>query len=472
MISIRKIICCSFLLIISSCSLIKKPTYDLLIENINVIDYKSGKIISNQNIGILEDSILFVRHYSNNQDKKAKKIIKGTGKYAIPGLWDNHIHLRGGDSLIKANKEFLSLFIANGITGIRDAGGDLSVQIRKWRNEINKGILVGPKIYTSGPKIDGAKSRWPGSIEVEDISQVEKALDSLEAIEADFIKLYDSKISRTVYLEVLKQAKSRNMITSGHMPFTVLLNENIENGIGSIEHLYYILKGCSSKEEEVTHKISNGELGFWDSFEILMNSYDAETAKNSFQLMRNHNTFVTPTLYIGNVLSNLKTTKHEHDTYLEYINNSLANTYKGRVNSALNANEERYQMRLKLQHKFQELTAYLQKAEVSLLAGSDCGAFNSYIYPGISLHQELEAMVAAGLSNIEALRTSTYNGASFLRQDDFYGLIAQGKAADILLLDKNPLIDITHTRKIHMLIYKGKVFSKDRLNQLKQATKN
>ncbi|XLS29930.1 amidohydrolase family protein [Flavobacteriaceae bacterium M23B6Z8] len=236
--------------------------------------------------------------------------------------------------------------------------------------------------------------------------------------------------------------------------------------------MYYVLKGCSSLENEITLQIRKDEIGFWDSFEALMKSYDEANAQQSFKLLRENKVYVTPTLHIGNILSNLKTTAHKDDKYLMYIDSSLVKTYEGRIKRALNATEENYKMRKNLQQKFMLLTKALQQANISMLAGSDCGAFNSYIYPGISLHDELAAMVKAGLTPLEALRTSTFNGATFLRKDSFYGTIEIQKAADLLLLDENPLEVIRNTQKIHILIYKGEVYDRNQLQQLKKVTKN
>lgn len=455
-----------------ACNPEKKAAYDLLISDVNSIDYESGKILAGKDIGILGDRIAFIRNHDNSELTDSEKIIDANGKYAIPGLWDNHIHLRGGSELIKANKEFLSLFIANGITGIRDAGGDLSPEVISWKNNIEEGNLLGPVIFTSGPKLDGTGATWAGSIEISDTTQVKEALDSLQSLKVDFVKLYDSKISREVYLKVLKEARLRNLITSGHMPFTVLLEENIENGIGSIEHLYYILKGCSIEETEITDQIRNGEIGFWDSFKALLASYDTVTANTTFKRLRTHQTYVTPTLHIGNVLSNLKTEVHSTDLYLKYVDSLLVKTYKGRIERALQANNETYKMRLELQESFKRLTSELHKWEVPLLAGSDCGAYNSFIYPGISLHQELEALVNAGLTPLEALKTSTFNGSRFLKKDSLYGTIEINKMADILLLEQNPLTNIKHTQNIHSVIFKGKNYPKENLKLLKDSTKN
>ena len=117
---------------------------------------------------------------------KGNKLINAKGKYILPGFWDNHVHFRGGNDLISNNKNFLKVFLANGITTVRDAGGDLTPNVMQWRKGISEGTLTGPDIYTSGPKIDGPGATWAGSLEVENEQDIEKALDSLTNLKTDF----------------------------------------------------------------------------------------------------------------------------------------------------------------------------------------------------------------------------------------------------------------------------------------------
>lgn len=236
------------------------------------------------------------------------------------------------------------------------------------------------------------------------------------------------------------------------MPFTVELKENIEAGIGAIEHLYYVLKGCSSKEQEITKAIINKEYGFWQSMDKLISSYDDDVAQKTFQNLKENDVYVVPTLHIGKILSYLDQVDHSNDAYLKLMSEGIVKTYEGRIKGALNASAQSKENRKALNSKFIELTQSLNIAKVKLLAGSDCGAFNSYVYPGISLHKELQQMVEAGLTPRDALRTSTVNGSHFLNKNKDYGNIEKGKMADIVILNSNPLEDISQTRNIYRVI--------------------
>ena len=462
----------SFFILIFSClfSCKEKPKtlYDVVISNVNLIDLETGDV-NNLDIYIKEGRIELLKTHSANSAVKSEQTIDAQGKYALPGFWDNHVHFRGGDSLIDANKNFLKLFLANGITTVRDAGGDLTSAVMEWKKAIADGTLAGPTIFTSGPKIDGPNATWAGSLEVENDADINAALDSLQRIPVDFVKLYDSRISGENYLKTIKEAEKRGLTTSGHMPFSVTLDETIAAGIDGVEHLYYIMKGCAANEEEVTAQLQNNEIGFWGAMPLLLDGYSDSVANITFTKLKEHNVYSIPTLHIGETLSFLDEVDHSTDPYLKYMGPGIQKTYQGRINSALNSSDEAKNNRKELQRFFAELAKKMNDAGVSLLAGSDSGAFNSYTYPGISLHKEMEAMVAAGMSPLQALRNSAYNGAHFLKKETDYGTLEEGKIADVVLLNTNPLTSISNTQDIYAVIKSGKFFSASELEKLVES---
>ena len=444
---------------------------DILINEAEVIDVKTGEVRSAQYIGIRNDTIIFIGNAEKAKGYAATKSIDARGKYVIPGLWDMHVHFRGGESLIEENKDLLPLFVANGITGVREAGGDMTSEIFKWRKEMESGTLAGPVIFTSGPKLDGPRATWAGSIPVTDRASVNVAVDSLENMGVDFIKIYDSRITREAYIWIIEEATRRGITTSGHMPFTVMLGEAVDAGIGSIEHLYYVLKGSSKEEYEVTQDVINGKAGFWNSMDRLIASYDEATAQKTFAALKDNDVYVVPTMHIGNTLSYLDRDNHEQDEYLQYVGDGIIKTYEGRVRGAMRASPAAVERRHALNTTFRDLVPKLNKAGVTLLAGSDTGASNSYVYQGISLHREMEALVETGLSPLEALKAATINGARFLKADDYYGSLEVGKSGDLLILDANPLDDITNSQKIHTLVMQSTIYTKDELQQLLESVK-
>lgn len=436
---------------LNACSEVEEQPSDLAILNGTVIDLETGQLLQ-QHIYITDGRIEWIVDATSEEKKKVFDSIDATGKFILPGFWDNHVHFRGGDALIEANKNFLKLFIANGITSVRDAGGDLTTSVLQWQQQIANETLLGPTIYTSGPKIDGPAPTWAGSLEVVSEADVTSAVDSLENLGVDFIKLYDSTISAEAYLQTIQEAEERGIITSGHMPFSVNLSDAITTGLDGVEHLYYVLKGCSSVENEITQRIASGKMGFWDSMAQLIASKDAEATAETFKLLKDNDTYVIPTLHIGQVLSYLDEEDHRRDPYLSRMTPGMIATYKGRIDRALNASPETSQNRKDLNTLFTQLAKELSENGVQLLAGSDSGAFNSYTYPGISLHRELDAMVAAGISPLEALKSSAYNGSRFLQQESEAAALKEGFPADIVLLNANPLKNIKHTHHIYKVI--------------------
>ncbi|UWX53716.1 hypothetical protein NYZ99_11205 [Maribacter litopenaei] len=134
-----------------SCQMNEKVTYDSVLEGGNVINLIDGSVTI-QDLFIKDGRIAKMESGTSSENYTASNIIDASGKYILPGFWDNHVHFRGGDSLIEANKRFLGLFVANGITTVRDAGGDLTNAVMSWKDDMENGDLVGPTIFTSGPK--------------------------------------------------------------------------------------------------------------------------------------------------------------------------------------------------------------------------------------------------------------------------------------------------------------------------------
>jgi len=455
-----------------SCTTFRQSqTYDLLLTHANVVDVEQGRVLKNKTVVIDKGIIREIVDAGEAKKYNAATTLEAKGKYLIPGLWDNHVHLRGGAALETETRNLLPLFIANGITTVRDAGGDLYPAVREWRQQIEAGKMAGPHIISAGPKLDGPNPTWAGSIEVATVAEVPAALDSLQKLGVDFVKIYESTISGDVFLAIIKEAEARGMLTAGHMPFTAKLGDAIDNGFDITEHLYYTFKAGSPQEDSITSVIRAGAqtdkpVGFYTALHWLYDTYDPATAQQIFRKMAAHHTAVTPTLYISRVLNNLQQADHSHDDYLAYIGDGIIKTYDGRINSAKRQSPEGVQFARDLNAKFHSMIPAMQAAGVTILAGSDAGAFNSYVYPGPSLHKELELLQEAGLTPAQALRTATINGANVMGKADKYGTVAAGKTADLVLLDKNPLEDIRNTQAIHAVIFDGKVYTSVEVKQL------
>lgn len=475
---LRLLLALGLTVLLADCA--RRPTkleiYDVVINHVNVVDVLTGQILPNQVVAIARGKIVEVEP-ADQDSYAARQYVNGSGRYLIPGLWDMHVHFRGGDSLIAANKKSLTLFLAHGITTVRDAGGDLTPSVMQWRRDMAAGQLLGPRIFTSGPKIDGPGAYWPGSLEVETPAQISKALDSLQRLKVDYVKIYDSKISGPAYLNTIAQAQRRGLKTTGHMPYSVTLGEAVKRGLDATEHLYYVFKACSGKEDSLTALVRNSlntpkPLGLFAMLPAVYDTYSPVAAARIFALMAKHHTAAVPTLYIQKTLAELPANDHSQDTLRAYIDPRIQATYVRRLAGARQQSAAANAFSRKLNAKFMTLIPLLQAAGVPLLAGSDSGAFNSFIYPGASLQDELGLLVQAGLTPVQALRAATINGAQFMGVAGRSGSITPGKDADLVLLTANPLADIANIKKIDAVVSRGKAYPAPTLANLMRAIKN
>lgn len=349
-------------------------TYDVVINHVSVVDVVSGQVRPDQVVALRQGRIVQVRP-AGGVRYQARQTVDGRGRYLLPGLWDMHVHFRGGDSLSAANQKSLPLFLAHGVTTVRDAGGDLTGRILQWRRAMTAGTLVGPRIFTSGPKIDGPQAYWPGSLEVETPAQVSRALDSLQRLQVDYVKIYDSKISGAAYLNTIAQAEKRGLKTTGHMPISVTLGEAVRQGLDATEHLYYVLKACSGKEDSLTALVRNSlatskPLGLFAVMPAVLDTYSPAAAARIFRLMASRGTAVVPTLFIGQTLNGLPTNDHAQDTLRAYIDPKIQATYARRLASARGQSPAARAFGQKLEARFRSLVPQLQAAGVTILAGS------------------------------------------------------------------------------------------------------
>jgi imidazolonepropionase-like amidohydrolase len=474
----KRIILFSFALIIAFSGFAQtKNKYTLVITNASIVDLANSAIIRNQLIAIEGNTIKAVDNTKMAAKYKADRYIDAHGKYVMPGLWDMHIHLRGGAATIQANKNFLPLFLAYGITTVRECGGDMTPSVMEWKKETAAGTLPGPRIFTSGPKLDGPKPTWAGSIEVETPAQISKALDSLQKIKVDFVKIYESKISRDAYLEAVSQAHARGLKTTGHMPYTVEMKEAVDRGMNGSEHLYYVFKGCSSKEDSITAVIREREhtahpIGLFGALPGLLATYDEAKAAQFFKYLAQKNFTITPTLFVSKTLAEIKETDHTKDSLLAYIDPKIQDTYRGRVASAKRASDESTAFTKKYEAKVASMVPQMYDAGINIIAGSDCGASNSYVYPGKSLHEEIKLLFESGLTSTQALTTATINGPKFFGLSKFYGSLQPGKCSDLIILDGDPIKKIDAIDHIITVVANGKVYTKSDLNNLLKSIKH
>lgn len=454
------------MIILYSCGGDAALSYDIILANAKIINVVEGTVIEDQWIGIYNDTVVGIGSMKDFPNLKSGEVLDVKGDFVMPGLWDNHVHFRGGDSLIEENKNLLPLFLAFGITTVRDAGGDISTSVLNWRKEVLQGTLDGPNIFTSGPKLDGSKPAWAGSLSVTNINDLNKALDSLAALEVDYVKLYDGNLTAEMFYNIIKASEERGWKTAGHMPMSANILTAAAIGLDGSEHMHYLVKACSPKEDSLT-AANKGYAMLPD----IIASYDASLAAKIFESISKEGMSVTPTLNVTKTLAEILETDHYRDTLLAYIGKGIQDTYKGRIAGAKRAKERGNTLYADLFEIGKKMIIPMTESGVSIMAGSDCGPFNSFVYPGASLHEELILLVDAGLTPQQALATSMVNGPKFFDLEQKYGSVDIGKLGDFIVLKNNPLEDIRHLTTLQTVVCRGKIYDQPRLRDMMDKVK-
>jgi imidazolonepropionase-like amidohydrolase len=243
------------------------------------------------------------------------------------------------------------------------------------------------------------------------------------------------------------------------VPDAVRASEMSEAGQKSFEHLIGIFEGSSPLEDEfIKGKKTEGQF---------LSTYDPKRAETLFTLLARNHTWQCPTLVWergGNLIEEID---FAHDTRAKYVPASWkAVTWKRFTEQITHDfNTDDLATRKCFVEKELEVVNAMHRAGISFLAGTDTPA-GVYVFPGFSLHEELQRFVAAGFTPMEALQTATLNAAKFLGVDDRLGTIEKGKFADLVLLDANPIDDIRNTQKIAAVIARGKYWSREDLDKM------
>jgi imidazolonepropionase-like amidohydrolase len=382
-----------------------------------------------------------------------------------------HVHFGGGPALVAENRALMPLYIAHGVTTIRDCSGDLPEEVLAWRGEIARGTLFGPRLLTSGAKLEGIKPIWKGTIEVGTRADVDAAIAHEKKVGVDFVKITDSTIDPQLFLYAISAARSAGLRVSGHIPLQDTVAQAVDAGISSLEHMDYAYKAGVKDEAKIAADFAAGRIDRAEAGRRIDAGFDPATAMASYRRLAAKHVFVTPTLNISNVTAHLDQQSHADDPYLAYIGPGLRKTYDWRIQRAASATPAEIAARHAHFEHVAAILPMLQKAGVTVMAGTDAGFLNSFDYPGIGLHDELSLFVKYGLTPAQALSAATRAGPAWFGQLDLYGAVAPGKSADLVLLDRNPLRDIAATRAIRMVLVRGKAFDRAALDAMLADTR-
>lgn len=442
---------------------------NILIRSVSVISMKSPRIDEKRDVYLSGGKILKIEKTNAKNTPANYKIVDGAGKFLLPGLRDSHVH--AWDASL-----FFPIFLANGITGIRDMGGVLEPYL-EWREKAkNDTSFLMPKTFIGGMILNGAPSNAPFFLDVRTAEEGRRQVRELKKRGADFIKVY-SLLSKEVYEAIADECRQQNMTFAGHVPFGVSVAEASENGQKSLEHLRGFSFAASRDEEKLRSELLRLAAPVQQAdkfdFQIAKKAYDYEddAALDSFdpkkleklaKILKKTDTFVSPTLVVLRGAWRRDDAAFRADKNLRYFPGYIQNLIvpaQPPTAEKIAADEKRFARDL-------EIVKILHRAGVKIIAGTD--APNPYVLPGFSLHDELELYVSSGaMSSFEALETATVNATKFTGAANDTGFIESGNIADLVLLDANPLENIANTRRISAVFLDGRFLPKEKLEQLK-----
>jgi imidazolonepropionase-like amidohydrolase len=445
---------------------------NLAITHVTIINPGISQTQSNMTILIRGGEIVSVGKSQAVTVPRSAKVIDGTGEFVIPGLWDMHTHFRDADRDLKMD-------LANGVLGIRDMGG-AAKEVFPIRDAIIAGQKLGPRIVASGPIVDGPNS-WSNpkfTISVSTAEEARLAVIALKKEGADFIKVYDG-LSAPAYYAIAAETKKLGFPFAGHRPSAISVREASEAGQRSIEHGVVLSGGSTAEDEYIQQGLDQSafeEALRTKNFSLIpakiakdgtamLDHFSRARADQTYRLLAKNKTFLTPTLVTERALTFIDDLNANPDPRMVYVAAEELQWWKPENGMLTKYRTPEYISFRK--REYAKMLEEIPRAEafgVRFLAGTDITI--PYTYPGFSLHDELELFVEAGLTPMQALETATTNPAELLGLKNRWGKVAPSFTANILLLNADPLADVSNTRKIDAVVVSGKLLDRSELDRL------
>jgi imidazolonepropionase-like amidohydrolase len=414
------------------------------ITDVTVIDGTGAGPRPHLTVVIDGNSIVAIAPAGSPQLPATTQQISGAGKFLIPGLWDMHTHIG------YAGDVTMELLLANGVTSVRELGGDLAV-VDWWRERIGHRELVGPRIFRAGPVVDGSKPGVPNRMVVETDEDGRRAVQYLHQRGVDVVKVHTA-VPQTAYLALLKEARTAGIGVVGHIPWEVDPLTAINAGHHSVEHVVSLFEG------PVRRLVSSGQTEADAMAEIASDERIAALGR----AMAKSGTWFAPTLVAYDVRTRFLNVPQTSDPRHQYVSASLLGYWR-QVPAIADSPERRARLAEGFRN-FMRVARIARDQKVRFLVGTDVAAPN--VLPGFSLHDELRLLVDIGFSPLEVISIATRNGAESLGRLRELGTIEVGKRADMVMLDANPVVDIANTRRIHAVVADGRLYRRAALDTL------
>ncbi len=455
-----RIISLSLIALLCGCN--DDPIAGTAIHDVTVIDAENG-VRNNQTVIFVGDEIVSVMPAKNAP--KTTTVIDGRGKYLIPGLWDMHVHLTYDDNFTEKMPE---MFLEYGVTSVRDTGG-LMDKLLPVIERMRAVGAIAPRVFFSGPLLDGEHVVYDGLSQPEigtsngDVEIAARNVTRLKEQGVDFIKIYEL-VSPDVFAALVATAKKHKLPIAAHIPLSTLASESGPM-VGSMEHLRNIEMDCAENAIELlatrrqrleAPDIASGSALRWSmhSLQRLAAIEANDSVRCEQVLLKLSATIQVPTARLNALPLISPKDRPDWRQALRHLPTSVPAEWQNLPEwiAADPADRDTRYAEWSM-----DMINQMNTAGIRIGAGTDTPL--GVAIPGYSLHNELDVLVKAGLTPMEAIRSATITPAEFLSMDDEIGTISSGKRADLVLLTANPLNDIRNTRMIELVVSKGRVLS-------------
>ncbi len=426
----------------------------VVFKSVNVVPMDSERVLENQDVVVHDGKILSIAPTGTGKVGKGALVVEAKGKYLMPGLAEMHAHIPPNDN-VEAQKEVLTLFAVNGVTTIRGMLGHPSHIA--LRDQVKRGEVLGPKIYTSGPSFNGLSVKTPEG--------GDKMVRDQKAMGYDFLKLHPG-LTLANFNAIVKAANEVGITYGGHVSSGVGVWRAVDANYATIDHLDGFIEGMVPGIEAMTDQ----EIGFFGLF--VGKKADLSQLPRMVESLREHRVWVVPTQALAErwIAADKSPEQLRAAPEMKYMDPKTLDSWtenKKRQMAVPGYNATDVADYIALRRK---IIKACNQGGVGMLLGSD--APQVFNVPGFSIHHELRYLVDAGLTPYEALKTGTVNVAAFYNASATSGTVAAGKVSDLVLVNANPLQDINATTSIHGVMVGGKWLSRAYLDaELKRLEK-
>ncbi len=403
---------------------------------------------------------------------QSEKMIDLKNKYVIAGFIDSHTHVTlGAIEMVQHEEQFKmvannsdeisqhngKILLAHGITDIRNPGGAAAESV-KYKNQVKAGNWIGPDAYVAGELLD--VNAFEGLVQaVHRIEDIDGLISAQKALGVDFVKLYTS-LDESLLEVAIKSTHEHGLKAVAHLE-EVPWDKAALMGIDGIVHAMPVspdlLVGKSKKE--YLEKGRRGAFSFFEWYEAI--DFETPRFEQFVQTLKEHGTSIDPTLIVfHNAFWGDQPGVTQHPK-LSLTHPELVKNWQTFFTFNIGWTPTDFKRAKAVWPKVQQFIQKLNKAGVHMTVGTDMN--NPWVIPGVSFHQEMQLLVDAGISNYEVLKMATWNGAQAIDQTKMKGSLQEGKNASFVILENNPVKDISNTEHIYAVVKLGQMYHPNEL---------